>query len=144
MNTTTLRALYDNFMSDKNLCNTEGYAQLHRFSNEFSFEWILLPQSFWRKVNKQQAIKFLQHSCFIQNSADRQLLRRLVDIYLNIKLQDGIQVRKQNIAKTFRYMRGMKKDPQIIPVSDESVETIKCLYESSEWINDLLVVLENK
>ncbi|MEE0236940.1 MAG: hypothetical protein UD961_12405 [Bacteroidales bacterium] len=144
MNTTTLRALYDNFMSDKNLCNTEGYVQLHRFSNEFSFEWILLPQSFWRKVNKQQAIKFLQHSCFIQNSADRQLLRRLVDIYLNIKLQDGIQVRKQNIAKTFRYMRGMKKDPQIIPVSDESVETIKCLYESSEWINDLLVVLENK
>ena len=144
MNTTTLRALYDNFMSDKNLCNTEGYAQLHRFSNEFSFEWILLPQSFWRNVNKEQAIKFLQHSCFIQNSADRQLLRRLVVIYLNINLQDGIQVRKPNIAKTFRYMRGMKKDPQIIPASDESVETIKCLYESSEWINDLLVVLENK
>lgn len=144
INTTTLRALYDNFMSDKSLCNTEGYAQLHRFANEFSFEWILLPQSFWRKANKQQAVKFLQHSYFIQNSADRQLLRRLADIYLNIKLQDGIQVRKSNISKTFRYMRGMKKDPQIIPVSDKSVETIKCLYESSEWINDLLVILENK
>jgi len=144
INTTTLRALYDNFMSDINLCNTEGYAQLHRFANEFCFEWILLPQSFWRNVNKQQAVKFLQHSFFIQNSADRQLLRRLVDIYLDINLQDGMQVRKPNIAKTFRYMRGMKKDPQIIPVSDESVETIKCLYESSEWINDLLVVLENR
>ena len=28
--------------------------------------------------------------------------------------------------------------------SIENVEAIKCLYESNEWINDLLVVLENK
>ena len=67
-----------------------------------------------------------------------------MEIYLNTKLQDGAQVRKQNIARTFRYMRGMKRDPQMIPASIENVEAIKCLYESNEWINDLLVVLENK
>ena len=141
---TTLRALYDNVMADKNFSKTEGFTELHRFANEFCFEWILLPQSFWRRANKQQVVKLLQHSSFIQNSTDKQLLRRLVEIYLNTKLQDGAQVRKQNIARTFRYMRGMKRDPQMIPASIENVEAIKCLYESNEWINDLLVVLENK
>ncbi len=143
---TTLRALYDNVMADKNFSKTEGFAELHRFANEFCFEWILLPQGFWRKADKQQVVKLLQHSSFIQNSTDKQLLRRFVEIYLNTKLQDGVQVRKQNIARTFRYMRGMKdvkKDPQMIPASIENVEAIKCLYESNEWINDLLVVLEN-
>ena len=141
---TTLRALYDNVMADKNFSKTEGFAELHRFANEFCFEWILLPQSFWRRANKQQVVKLLQHSSFIQNSTDKQLLRRLVEIYLNTKLQDGAHVRKQNIARTFRYMRGMNRDPQMIPASIENVEAIKCLYESNEWINDLLVVLENK
>lgn len=144
INTKILRALYNNFMSDKNLCNTEGYAQLHRFANEFCFEWILLPKSFWRNVDKQQAIEFLQHSCFIQKSADRQLLRRLVCIYLNKNLQDDIQVKKQSISKTFRYMRGKNKDPHMIPVSMGNVEAIGCLYNSKEWINDLLVIYENK
>lgn len=140
---TTLRALYDNVMADKNFSKTEGFAELHRFANEFCFEWILLPRGFWRRANKQQVVKLLQHSSFIQNSTDKQLLRRLVEIYLNTKLQDGAQVRKQNIARTFRYMRGMKRDPQMIPASIENVEAIKCLYESNEWINDLLVVFEN-
>ena len=139
-----MRALYDNVMADKNFSKTEGCAELHRFANEFCFEWILLPQSFWRRANKQQVVKLLQHSSFIQNSTDKQLLRRFVEIYLNTKLQDGVQVRKQNIARIFRYMRGMKRDPQIIPASIENVEAIKCLYESNEWINDLLVVFENK
>ena len=141
---TSLRVLYDNVMADKNFSKTEGYAELHRFANEFCFEWILLPQGFWRRANKQHAVKLLQQSSFIQNSTYKQLLRRFVEIYLNQNLKDGIQVRKQNIAKTFRYMRGMKKDPQMIPASIENVETIKRLYESNEWINDLLVVFENK
>lgn len=142
-NLTTLRALYDNVMADKNFSKTEGFAELHRFANEFCFEWILLPQGFWRKADKRQVVKLLQHSSFIQNSTDKQLLRRFVEIYLNTKLQDGVQVRRQNIARTFRYMRGTRKDPQMIPASIENVEAIKCLYESNEWINDLLVVLEN-
>ena len=141
---TTLRALYYNVMADKNFSNTEGFAELHRFANEFCFEWILLPQVFWRRADKQQVVKLLQHSSFIQNSIDKQLLGRFVKIYLNTKLQDGVQVRKQSIARIFRYMRGLKNDPQIIPASIGNVEAIKCLYESNEWINDLLAVFENK
>jgi hypothetical protein len=89
-------------------------------------------------------MKFLQSSNFIRTSLDKQLVGRFLTIYLNQNLKEGVQVRKQSIAKTFRYMRGLKKDPQMIPASKENVEAIKCLYESNEWINDLLVVLENK
>lgn len=141
-----LRDFYKLAVADKSCSKAEIYKNLHKLANEFGFEWFLLPHRFWRRtsIDKEQAMKFLQSSNFIRTSIDKQLVGRFLTIYLNQNLKEGVQVRKQSIAKTFRYMRGLKKDPQMIPASKENVEAIKCLYESNEWINDLLVVLENK
>lgn len=140
-----LRDFYKLAVADKSCSKAEIYKNLHKLANEFGFEWFLLPHRFWRRtsIDKEQAMKFLQSSNFIRTSIDKQLVGRFLTIYLNQNLKEGVQVRKQSIAKTFRYMRGLKKDPQMIPASKENVEAIKCLYESNEWINDLLVVFEN-
>ena len=140
-----LRDFYKLAIADKSCSKAEIYKNLHKLANEFGFEWFLLPHRFWRRtsIDKEQAMKFLQSSNFIRTSIDKQLVGRFLTIYLNQNLKEGVQVRKQNIARTFRYMRGMKRDPQMIPASIENVEAIKCLYESNEWINDLLVVFEN-
>ena len=140
-----LRDFYKLAVADKSCSKAEIYKNLHKLANEFGFEWFLLPHRFWRRksIDKEQAMKFLQSSNFIRTSIDKQLVGRFLTIYLNQNLKEGVQVRKQSIAKTFRYMRGLKKDPKMIPVSIENVEAIKCLYESNEWINDLLVVFEN-
>ena len=140
-----LRDFYKLAVADKSCSKAEIYKNLHKLANEFGFEWFLLPHRFWRRtsIDKEQAMKFLQSSNFIRTSIDKQLVGRFLPIYLNQNLKEGVQVRKQSIAKTFRYMRGLKKDPQMIPASKENVEAIKCLYESNEWINDLLVVFEN-
>ena len=140
-----LRNFYKLAVADKSCSKAEIYKNLHKLANEFGFEWFLLPHRFWRRtsIDKEQAMKFLQSSNFIRTSIDKQLVGRFLTIYLNQNLKEGVQVRKQSIAKTFRYMRGLKKDPQMIPASKENVEAIKCLYESNEWINDLLVVFEN-
>lgn len=139
-----LRTLYDNVMSDRNLSEKDRCIELHRFANEFCFEWILLPYSFWKKIDKQQIIKLLQYSNFIYNSMDKQLLGRFLNIYLDGNLHNNIQIRKQNIANIFKYMRGTQNDPQIIPISDRNVEIIKSLYDTNEWIFDLLEKFENK
>ena len=140
-----LRDFYKLAVADKSCSKAEIYKNLHKLANEFGFEWFLLPHRFWRRasIDKEQAMKFLQSSNFIRTSIDKQLVGRFLTIYLNQNLKERVQVRKQSIAKTFRYMRGLKKDPQMIPASKENVEAIKCLYESNEWINDLLVVFEN-
>ena len=140
-----LRDFYKLAIADKSCSKAEIYKNLHKLANEFGFEWFLLPHRFWRRtsIDKEQAMKFLQSSNFIRTSIDKQLVGRFLTIYLNQNLKEGVQVRKQNIARTFRYIRGMKRDPQMIPASIENVEAIKCLYESNEWINDLLVVFEN-
>ena len=141
-----LRNFYKLAVADKSCSKVEIYKNLHKLANEFGFEWFLLPHRFWRRtsIDKEQAMRFLQSSNFIRTSIDKQLVGRFLTLYLNQNLKEGVQVRKQSIAKTFRYMRGLKKDPQIIPASIENVEAIKCLYKSNEWINDLLVVFENK
>ena len=94
-------------------------------------------------AKKSEALEWERNFKLKEDQSISMTFGSFVEIYLNTKLQEGVQVRKQSIAKTFRYMRGLKKDPQMIPASKENVEAIKCLYESNEWINDLLVVFEN-
>lgn len=137
------------------------YADLHRFANEFSFEWTLLPISFWRlrSIDKEKAVLFMQNSNFVRTSSDKQLFGEFLEIYLKTKnIFNLIDMRgRGNMTPILRYMRGSSqdKDYRIIPNSqedndarkrrlDKNVNVINSLYKSNEWISELLRIFRNK
>ncbi len=144
-----LRELYKRVMN-RNSNRKTLYADLHRFANEFGFEWALLPHRFWRKksIDKEQAVLFMQNSSFVHTSSDKQRFGEFLKIYLTTSnVFETIDMRgRRDMTPILQYMRGDKK---IIPVPykrpeiEEYIKVIKSLYESNEWISNLLRIFRN-
>ena len=123
-----------------------GFANLHRFANEFCFEWALLPWSFWTsckrkgvaspcKIDRKLVTEFLQSSNFITNTDDKFLFGRFLEQYLRSGIPKGS---RGEIAK---YMRGDKKEYQMIPFNegniDINIKTLELLYSKDFKITEL-------
>ncbi len=146
-----LQTLFINIMKDGKFRNKGWLANLHRFANEFCFEWALLPKIFWTKsmnegldspcrINRELVIKFLQSSNFITNLDDKYLYGRFLDQYLR---HDLPKFPRGKIANILKYMRGSekKKDPQMIPVSENNIKTLEYIYGQEFEIKELYKII---
>lgn len=141
-----LQTLFINIMKDGKFRNKGWFANLHRFANEFCFEWALLPKIFWTKsmnegldspcrINRELVIKFLQSSNFITNTDDKFLFGCFLEQYLRSGIPKGSR------GKIAKYMRGDKKEYQMIPFNegniDINIKTIELLYSKDFKITEL-------
>ena len=132
--------LYKKVVADRSYSKTDKYVSLHRFANEFGFEWILMPKRFWQR-QYDQAIELIENSCFINTSTEKQLLRRAVSYLFSHKLPEPPRGRgNEGVKEILRYMNGNK---QMLPITDENISSIEKLYRSKEWISKLLSIFEN-
>ena len=141
-----LQVLFVSIMKDRKFKIKGGFANLHRFANEFCFEWALLPWSFWTsckrkgfaspcKIDRKLVTEFLQSSNFITNTDDKFLFGRFLEQYLRSGIPKGS---RGEIAK---YMRGDKKEYQMIPFNegniDINIKTLELLYSKDFKITEL-------
>lgn len=104
------------------------YKELHRFANEFLFDWILLPLSEWKKVLKKpkidfQVVKKLFLTSPFQSKYGNVYLEQIVEQYL--QLPTNFRRSQFNENKFLQCIRSKGRDCKILGNDKEG--TIKLL-----------------
>ena len=113
---------------------------LHRFANEFLFEWILIPNVMRLRFDKkygESIKKLLKESLFATNYNDWYYLDRFVDCYKKIDLRG----RTSEVACILNYIKGTNS---ILPVNDvtTNIRVLETLHKTQGIIYKLYKVFE--
>lgn len=124
---------------------------LHRFANEFLFEWILLPKGkFWRKITNNHpkridAVNRLFRSSPFIKEKERDYVERILHIYWESPSSSLIFRRTNSIHNiVLQCIRGESKDFSLIGSNidhDESIKFLHSIYEDREFLENIYRIM---
>ncbi|MEE0991225.1 MAG: hypothetical protein UIC45_07895 [Paludibacteraceae bacterium] len=124
------------------------YLDLHRFANEFGFEWILMPKALWRTcgVKKDFLLKLLETSPFAKSSYSKEILKDISKLLVceSIDLSILTGLNYSNILKCIR-VSGKNDMNSYILKNDSKEKLIEKLYtNTNDVLFELYKTLRNK
>jgi hypothetical protein len=126
---------------------------MHRFANEFHFEWLLLPFDFWRKEckdesDKELAEKLFRSNPYINSPIEKTCLDLILEQYWNLPKSMCWKFQRKNKIESIalQSMRGEEKDftfftqrskTGILTYPTENIKVLTEIYEDDGFYKKL-------
>jgi hypothetical protein len=132
----------------------EDYASLHRFANEFLFDWMLLPLKNWqnlKKKNEKKIDKLFMTSPFVRTETDKNYMKDVLNKYWNLK-EENLRLSGKETEKDFikciRAGKGKTNSLSLLPYNqnntDEIIDMLQKIHADHKFCMDLYTGLNNK
>ena len=110
-----LIALALKYMEEMESSGRNAAHDLHRFADEFLFDWMLLPVQLWKAAcrdsdkNRKNAEKIFRYKPHVNSASERSYLNMIIQKYWSISSKWEVKGRKPE-AIALKFIKGTDKD----------------------------------
>ena len=110
-----LIALALGYMEEMKYSGRDGARDLHRFADEFLFDWMLLPIQLWKEAclgnekNRKNAEKLFRYKPHVNSAGERSYLNLIIEKYWSISPKWEVRGKRPEVI-ALKFLKGSDKD----------------------------------
>ncbi len=144
-----------NYFQCKNHLELTDYQYLHRFANEFIFDWMLLPHSEWRKKFKKEdkdsrskVNQLFRTGPFVKTDINKAYIEKIIEHYWTLPNSVQWIFRRSDFTSNIfmQCLRNKQGDIALLPCinSENNISVLKSIHEDAQLCHNVFNFINEK